>query len=171
MRRRTLLTVGTTTGLLLAAAGGALALLRPVRSEGRFAADAQPMLAAVAQSVLGPLLPPGPPLRESALQAQLHRLELTIAGFAPAMQAEVDELFGLLLHPAGRVALFGLGSAWSSATPGEVTDCLQALRTSSLGLRQQVFHALRDLNNAAWFADPDNWAAIGYPGPFPVGRA
>jgi hypothetical protein len=41
---------------------------------------------------------------------------------------------------------------------------LQGLRTSSLSLRQQVYHALRDLTNAAWFADAAAWSAIGYPG-------
>jgi hypothetical protein len=33
-----------------------------------------------------------------------------------------------------------------------------------MALRQQVFHALRDLTNAAYFADASTWAAIGYPG-------
>ena len=31
--------------------------------------------------------------------------------------------------------------------------------------RQQVYHALRDLTNAAWFADAGTWGLLGYPGP------
>ena len=39
------------------------------------------------------------------------------------------------------------------------------MRESSLALRQQAFHALRDITNASYFADRSTWAAIGYPGP------
>ena len=35
------------------------------------------------------------------------------------------------------------------------------MRTSSLALRQQAYHALRDLTNAAYFADPQSWSAAG----------
>ena len=45
------------------------------------------------------------------------------------------------------------------------------MRLSTLALRQQAFHAMRDLINAAWFADPSTWAAIGYPGPRAVPAA
>ena len=34
-----------------------------------------------------------------------------------------------------------------------------------LALRQQAYHALRDLTNAAHYADPQIWALMGYPGP------
>ena len=39
------------------------------------------------------------------------------------------------------------------------------MRTSRIGLRQQAYHALRDLTNAAYFADPQTWPLMGYPGP------
>jgi hypothetical protein len=169
MRRRTLLAVGTATGVLLAVAGGTVATLRPARtSDGRFTPAAEAMLGAITQGVLGPLLPAEGAGRQTALQAQLRRLEATVAGLPPGMQAEVDELLSLLAHPAGRVGLFGLTSSWDTASPGDVTEALQGLRTSSLALRQQVFHALRDLTNGAYFADPATWSTVGYPGPLPV---
>jgi hypothetical protein len=46
-----------------------------------------------------------------------------------------------------------------------VQSALQAMRSSRLELRQQAYHALRDLTNAAYFADAATWAALGYPGP------
>jgi hypothetical protein len=61
--------------------------------------------------------------------------------------------------------MMGLRPAWDEATVPEVQLALQGLRTSALSLRQQAYHALRDLTNAAWFADPSSWAAMGYDGP------
>lgn len=45
---------------------------------------------------------------------------------------------------------------------------MQGLQLSTLSLRQQVFQALRDLSNAAYFAGPESWTAVGYPGPLKV---
>jgi hypothetical protein len=39
------------------------------------------------------------------------------------------------------------------------------MRLSSLALKQQGYHALRDLTNAAYFSDPTAWQRMGYPGP------
>ena len=83
----------------------------------------------------------------------------------PAVQAEIAELVTLLASPPGRLALAGLRPDWPQAGDEEVRAMLQGLRTSSLALRQQVYHALRNLTNAAWFVDRSTWAAIGYPGP------
>ena len=171
MRRRTLLSVGAATGLVLVSAGGALSLWQPARRDGRFTPAAQPMLAAVAAAVVGAMWPDAGPARTAAQRTHLENLEATIGGLPPALQAEVDELFTLLVHPVGRVALFGMAGPWERAAPRDVAEALQSLRTSSHAVRQQVFHALRDLNNAAWFAQPSSWAALGYPGPYPVGRA
>jgi hypothetical protein len=42
------------------------------------------------------------------------------------------------------------------------------MRDSSLALRQQAYHALRDLTNGGYFADAAPWAVMGYPGQRPV---
>lgn len=165
MQRRKLLAVGAATGALLAVAGGTLTLLHPARVEGRFNASTSAVMSAVAQAVLDGFLSPDSATRARQLQAHLSRLQATIAGFPPGMQAEVDQLLSLLAHPAGRIALAGLRSDWDKATPQQMHDALQSLRTSSMALRQQAFHALRDLTNAAYFADPATWAKVGYPGP------
>ena len=165
MKRRTLLAVGVGTGALLALAGGTLALLKPGLQEGRLSPGGRAMFAAVASAVLAGLLPADAGARSRALDAHLQRLDLTIAGMPPAVQAEIAELVTLLASPPGRLALAGLRPDWPQAGDEEVRAMLQGLRTSSLALRQQVYHALRNLTNAAWFADRSTWAAIGYPGP------
>ena len=81
------------------------------------------------------------------------------------MQAEVDELIAIVSSAAGRLALIGLSTDWQQARPEQVATALQGMRSSTLAVRQQAFHALRDMTNASWFADPSTWPSIGYPGP------
>jgi len=165
MQRRKLLAVGAATGLILTIGGAALGFLRPARVDGRFTAISNSAMAAVAQTVLEGFLPSDEAARAAQLKAHLNRLQATIAGLTPALQREVDELLAMLAHPAGRMALFGLRSDWQVATARDVHDAMRTLQTSSTHLRQQVFHALRDLTNAAYFADPGTWVQLGYPGP------
>lgn len=168
MQRRRLIQVGVLTTGLLAAAGAGLALLRPGLQAGRLSPDARQAFAAIAAAVLDGLLPGEAAPRAAALQAHLDRLDTTLAGLPPALQAEIGELTTLLATAPTRLALTGLTSAWHTASAAEVQVMLQRLRTSSLSLRRQVYLALRDLTNAAYFADASTWAAIGYPGPRPV---
>ncbi|RPI00120.1 MAG: hypothetical protein EHM68_00020 [Lysobacterales bacterium] len=165
MKRRTVLAVGVGTGALLALAGGTLALLKPGLQGGRLSPAGRDLFAAVARAVLADLLPADAAAREQATQAHLQRLDATIAGVPPAVQAEIDELVSLLASAPGRLGLAGLGIDWAQASTDDVQATLQRLRTSSLALRQQIYHALRNLTNAAWFADAAAWPAIGYPGP------
>jgi hypothetical protein len=168
MQRRTLLKIGGATAAVLVVGAGSLALLQPGWRDGRLADAAREAFAATARAVLDGLLPEDPGPLDVALAAQVDRLELTIAGFPPPLQAEVAELATLLAHAPSRLALTGLGRSWANVPTAQLQDMLAALRHSRVALRQQVYHALRDLTNAAWFAEPANWAAVGYPGPLPV---
>ncbi len=168
MQRRTLLKVGATGALLLGLAAGTVALLAPGRRDGVLTPAGRALFAALSDAVLGDMLPAESSARARAIQAQLTRVQDTIAGLPPAMQAEVDELITLVASAPGRIALMGLTKDWSTASPAEVAAALQGMRQSSLALRQQAYHALRDMSNAAYFADPAAWPGIGYPGPRPV---
>lgn len=165
MQRRHLLQVGALGALLLGVTGAGLALLRPGVRDGRFTAEARLVFAAVAAAVLDGLLPREPEPLAAALQAHLARLDATLVGMPPALQAEVAELATLLATAPTRLALTGLGDAWHEAPLADVQAMLQHMRLSSVALRQQVYHALRDLTNAAYFAGPAAWPGIGYPGP------
>jgi hypothetical protein len=166
MNRRRLLKLGLAGTVVLAAAGGGAALmLQPGWKDGRLSPAARAMFRSVAMAVLDSLLPAEPQARDAALAAWLGRLEATLSALAPATQAELAQLCTLLPTAPGRIALAGLGSDWTQASTAEVQAALQALRTSRLAVRQQLFHALRDLSNAAWFTDATTWSAIGYPGP------
>ena len=168
MKRRTWIKVGLVSGAVLAVAAGSLALIQPARRDGRLTERGRAVFGALAPVVLDTLLPAEPAARAQAVQAHLGRVEATLAGLPPALQAEVDELVTILGSAAGRLALTGLRSDWSVATPAELTAALQGMRESTLALRQQAFHALRDLTNSAYLSDAATWVAIGYPGQRPV---
>jgi len=164
MQRRTLLTVGLTAGVLLTLAGGTLALLQPGRKDGQLTPSGRQLFTALAQAVLGSTLPAEPAARAKALQDHLLRVELTIAGMPPHVQAEVDELVTIAGSTPGRIALVGLLADWPAATLAQIGDALQGMRLSSLALRQQAYQGLRELTNAAYFSDSSTWPAMGYSG-------
>ncbi len=168
MERRTLLKIGLLSGTVLTLAGGGLALWRPGLRDGQLTEAGREVFAAIARAVLDGTLPTEPGAHMAAVAAYLDRLDATLAGFAPATQAELGDLVTLLASPPGRLALVGLTVDWPLATTAQLQSMLQDLRLSSLALRQQTYHALRDLTNAAYFADPGSWPGIGYDGPLLV---
>ena len=102
MKRRTLLTTGLVAGTLLTLVGATLALLQPARRDGKLSAGARVALTAVARAVIGPLLPQVNADADTALQAHVGRVEATIAGLPPSLQAEVDELLTIIISAPGR---------------------------------------------------------------------
>jgi hypothetical protein len=153
---------------VLAVAGGGVALLKPGLVDGQMTPAARGVFRAVARGVLDGSLPTDPGARDAALEAHLKRLNDTLAAFPVPTQSELSQLLALLASAPGRHAIAGLRADWSAASAQEVQQALQDMRTSRLALRQQAYHALRDLTNAAYYADPAIWALMGYPGPRPV---
>ena len=168
MQRRTLLNFGLAATALIAVAGGGLALLRPGLEDGRMTSSAKAVFKAVARGVLDGMLPADRVARDAALAAHLQRLDDTLAAFPCATQSELSQLIALIATAPGRATIVGLHSDWGNASDAEIQAAMQDMRTSSLAMRQQVFHALRDLTNAAYFADPQAWSVLGYPGPLAV---
>ena len=165
MQRRTLLKVGAATAAVVAITGGGLALLQPGLLRGRLTAAGFEVFRAVARAVLDGSLPTQAAQREATLLAHLHRLDDAIAAFPATTQAELSQLLALLASTAGRIGLAGLRARWPEASVAELQQALEGLRVSSVALRQQVYFALRDLTNAAFYADPAAWRLLGYPGP------
>jgi len=165
MQRRNFLKLGVGSAALLALVGGGVALFHPGVEQGRLSAAGRDVFSAVARGVLDGSLPADPAQRSAALNAHLARLDDVLGAFPPAVQAELSQLLAILAPAPGRVALAGLHVSWSSANTAQIQSALQGMRTSSLALRQQAYHALRDLTNAAYYADAQIWPLMGYPGP------
>lgn len=162
--RRTLLQLGGAAAVLLAVGGTAAWLWRPGWQRGRLSAGGRAIFAAVARVVLEGSLSS----EDAAIAAHLDRLDQTIAAFPPATRAEIAQLLGLLSVGSGREWLTGLRHDWPEAGVAEIEAALRRMRNDDSALRQQAYHALRDLSNAAFYAAPEHWPLIGYGGPTPV---
>lgn len=170
MQRRTLLGLGVAGGLALAVFGGGAAwmLRTPAWRRGALSPAGREICLAVARAVLEGSLPAASAHREQALEAFVVRLSAAIAALPAVTQTQLDELLSLLATVPGRHLMAGLPQAWDTASTAEVQDALQSMRSSSLILRRQAYHALRDLTQGAYFADPTTWPAMDYPGPHPI---
>ncbi|MCV2367576.1 hypothetical protein [Roseateles oligotrophus] len=165
MKRRSLLKLGLGGAVLLGVVGGGMALLRPGLVGKQMSPSARELMRAVALSVMDGLWPTEGPARDAAVQAHLDRVDANIGGYPAAVRAELSQLFALLGSSGGRLALIGMSQDWREASAAEIQKTLNELRLSSLDVRQQIYHALRDLNTIAFFTEPDHWSLTGYPGP------
>lgn len=163
--RRRLLQIGAGAAALIAIAGTGAALWSPGWRGGKLSASGRVLFASVAQSVLEGSLPNDATQRARAIASLLDRLEATLAGLPSPTRAQVSQLLGLLQIGPARRWLCGLEPPWSDAAPHDVDRALARLRASDDELRQQVYHALRDLVGASYFSDPATWTLLGYPGP------
>jgi hypothetical protein len=167
LNRRTFLAVGV-------AGAGALAVaswLRrsPAPTAGSAASnislDGQAILRAVAPVLLAGALPEEPAARAAAIAQTLAALDTAVGGLPAAAQAELAQLFDLLSLPPVRLAVARVDAPWADAAPDQVRACLDRFRGSSLQLLRAAYDALHQLTFAAWYGNPQSWAAIGYPGP------
>jgi hypothetical protein len=165
MQRRKLLKLGVGGAIVLALGGGGLALMQPGLKNGRMTDGAKSVFRAVGAAILAGRLPADVPGRDAALEAHLKRLDDTFMGLPAATQSELSQMLALLSSPPGRWTLAGLRADWSVADESEVQAALQSMRLSTLGMRQQIYHALRELTNAAFHAGEETWPLMGYPGP------
>lgn len=164
MKRRTVLRLGI-VGSVFVALGGGLALWRPALHDGRLTPEARDIFRAAARAVLEGALAASPIAGDAELDAQVERVEAMLAGFPSHARKELSLLLGLIGTAPGRRVIAGLDVGWAEASTDQLQHALQRMRTSSFTMRQQAYHALRDLTNGAFYVDPSHWAQLGYPGP------
>jgi hypothetical protein len=154
-------------GLLGGVVPGAMRML-PVHAAASAAQTLTPeqreVLAAIAPVLLAGALPEGE-RRAAAVAAVVDGVERAVAGLPPHLRAELDQLFMLLTFGPTRWLVAGVGAPWSRATTAQIAGFLDAWRTSWLVLLQSGYHALHELIMAAWYARPESWPALRYPGP------
>jgi hypothetical protein len=163
--RRQVLKYGVAGALALAAAGLARGQPAYKTASGReplVALDAadREVLAAIAPAILA-----GTEGVAQRLDAVVGSVDRAIAGLPLHLQTEVRQLLALLASWPGRRWIAGVASPWREASRTEVAAFLERWRFSRWALARQGYHALHELVLAAWYAQPDSWPAIGYPGP------
>lgn len=148
------------TGLAGAALLNVAACSRPSGNGGRTM-----VLSAIVPVMLAGALPAGGEARQELIVRTVAGVDRAIAGLSLATQKEVGELFDLLAFPLTRMLAAGVWSSWPNATPEAIGNFLESWRYSRFDLLKSGYAALHDLIFGAWYARPDTWAAIGYPGP------
>lgn len=155
--RRQFLQTGLAGSLLLTMAGCGAPADRP---SGR-----SQVIAALVPVILEGSLPAADEARSKAIAVTVGGVEKAIAGLALATQKEIGQLFDLLAFAPTRILVAGVWPAWDVALPGEIAAFLNSWRHSRFDLLRTGYAGLHDLVLGAWYAQPDSWAAIGYPGP------
>ena len=128
-------------------------------------AQSVPIVAAFVPVVLEGSLPQEGPARERATREIVEAFDRAVAGMSPAVQKEVDQLFGVMRFAPSRLAFTGLWKPVEESTPHELADFLTRWRRSRFEIQRAGYQALTQLVQAAWFDTPAAWGAIGYPGP------
>jgi hypothetical protein len=167
--RRRFLKFGVAGVLVLAAAGAARGQARYRAADGSATLQLlresdREVLAAIAPAILAGTAASGP-----ALAAAIGSVDRAVAGLPLHLRDEVLQLLALLASWPGRRWVAGVAAPWPDASAAEVAAFLERWRFSRWALLQQGYQALHDLVLAAWYARPDSWPAIGYPGPPEVG--
>ncbi|TQV88953.1 hypothetical protein [Aliikangiella coralliicola] len=127
-------------------------------------ADDQVVLSVLIPIIAGDL-PQAPNIETTILNVDEAILQLPLR-----TQAELRELFDLLSTGVSRLLLAGVWLNWQKAGSQHVIDFLDDWREHSLSLLQQAYIGLRLLVVGSIYAEPDHWAAIGYPGPYPINQ-
>jgi hypothetical protein len=168
LRRRSFLKLGIGSAIVLAVAGGTIALMKPGLIDGKLSPSARLVLTRVAQAMLAGTLPVEPDRQKLSLDALLQRTDAFLVGLPVHVLAELDQLLGLLASAPGRRWLVGLSASWEDATAAETYGALKSMLASGTELRIQACQGLHDLVMVPYFSGEESWAVLGYPGPTPV---
>jgi hypothetical protein len=163
LSRRQFIHTGIAGSMLLAFSGW---LNQPFAAVPRSLSDGErDMLAAIVAVFLEGALPKEAGARQKMIARTVDGIGRAVSGLSLPTQKEIGELFGLLVLAPGRLLVAGLARPWRDASAAEISGFLDSWRASRLGLLQSGYAALHDLTFGAWYARPDSWEAIGYPGP------
>ena len=154
--RREFLKTGVAGALLLNVAG----CTRTPAGESRAV-----VLAALIPVFLEGALPASGETRSELVTRTIAGVDKAIAGLSLATQSEIGELFALLSFAPTRMIVAGVWSPWPEAGADAIGKFLEGWRHSRFGLLNSGYAALHDLIFGAWYARPDTWTAIDYPGP------
>lgn len=152
----------------MVAVGGGIALLvqeTVARSPRRALRSLSPEQFSVLAAVAGRIAPASDPF-PSAWEVEVpEKIDELLSRTHPANAEEVGQGLMLLESAAAGMLLEGRTSTFTASAPEEQDEILAAWRASSIAVRRKVFKALNGLCNAAYYASPEVYPAMGYPGP------
>jgi hypothetical protein len=168
MNRRQLLKLGTAASMMLGTVGLATTLTgcspsRPASGLEVLRDIDLPLLGALYPAIVGPH--PALQAEPGVVQLAIAQLDRSLASTSPGVQKDVRDILDLLTFAPTRGTLAGIWSSWEDIDPDRVDAFLLRWRDSRLELLRASHKALTQLLLMSWYALPQSWAAIGYPGP------
>ena len=129
------------------------------------AAQAQALIAKLADAILDGVLPTEAAARHAAIVRVVDTADHAIDAFPLHMQKEVLDLLALLGVAPLRALAVGQWTGWADVSRAQVGQMLMRLRSSSVALQRAMYMGLRDLVAGSYYASSNTWEQIGYPGP------
>lgn len=164
MNRRTFIRRGLFGGLLLAVGGSVRLVAWP--SDERLRAR-HPLRALDARkfAVLAAIAARTVPASDADAITVAERVDAQMALAPPEARADFGKLLLLVENALTGFVLDGRARPFTRLGAAAQDEVLAAWRDSRLALRRSGYGVLRKLTQAAWYAAPEAWADVGYPGP------
>jgi hypothetical protein len=100
----------------------------------------------------------------SSLQVA-EKIDALMATLDPATVGETKLVLRLVENALPGLLLDGRFTTFTGSSPDVQDRVLEAMRTSRLPVRRTMFKALAGLVGATYYAQPEVWGAVAYPGP------
>jgi len=122
------------------------------------------LLAALIPVVLNKSFP-GQLDKASGIKRTLLALDDLIYTLQYHNRSQMRQLFDALSVAPIRVAAGAAWADWKDMSPEQVNDFLMSWRDSSIQAKRNGYVGLSKLIGISWYAQPESFAATGYPGP------
>lgn len=165
--RRRLLKYGLAGAVVLAAVPLVVNREGKKRAEG-FAHLREPdveLWRAIIPAMLAGTLPADAAARAPLVEEIVRRIDLGIELLRPSLRQATFELLDFVELAPPRGLSGGFWGEWRDATVEDATTVLESWSTSRLQLLRACYRSLHDFVMGSWYAMPQSWAAVGYPGP------
>jgi hypothetical protein len=172
VQRRTLLKLGLGGGVLLALGGVGLYLRETVRRQPASKLEVlDEREFSVLWAVAERMCPGGEGFPRASEVHVAEKVDAFLANSHPGVQADVKKVLGLLESALAGSLLDGRTRPFTQLDPTEQDATLDGWRRSRIAVRRTAFQALHGLCMGSYYASPETYAAVGYPGPPDYGQA
>lgn len=167
LSRRRLLKIGLIgVGVLFASRWMSNKPARLTTSQMAFLTDQDKiLLQAICPVILKEVIPSSDIDKKVAIETVLYNIDFCLSRMSITLKGDIRLLFDLLNNFIGRVVFARMWNSWENASQSEIEAFINRCRISEFSLYANIFIVLHSLVVNCWYAQPQSWQQIGYPGP------
>lgn len=120
---------------------------------------------ALIPAFLADALPVAVTEREPLVMEILHRIDTGLLLLRPPLRQATFDMLDFLETAPPRGLSGGFWGAWRDASVADATAVLESWSTSRLQILRACYRSLHDFVIGSWYAMPQSWTVVGYPGP------